>query len=486
MRQAARSETTYSGPIALGHYRMPAAYSKDRRSLLLAFGCCAACMAASAAPDLIVQDIWSSPDPLVLSQSYSLYARVLNQGDTTASAGILQSQRVDFSLDGNIIGSAYYDDVPPGGYVVISISTYAPSLGTHQFRATADADDRIAESNEANNARTETWNISATDLVVQCLSIVPNPPTNGQICTVLVCIQNKGATAASAFTVGIYRGGVFINEFPVPGLAPGMTFNILWQLGFPSAGTFQVCAKADNRNQIIETDEGNNQSCTIVNVMPGPILGISPGSLNFGYAPTEQTLNLWNSGGDVLGYSVDANRPWIGVFPGGGTCGAGETNLIIVSIDVSGLLIGTHTATVTVASTAGTSNITVTVNILDGDGDQVPDGWETQYFGSPANCNPFLDPDNDTQNNRQEWIGGSNPTNKLSAFAIASAELSPGSSNIVIHWPTLPGRLYDVLWSTNANGPFLPLGSNLPNTQTNYSDTTAPAGGFYRVDARTE
>jgi hypothetical protein len=195
---------------------------------------------------------------------------------------------------------------------------------------------------------------------------------------------------------------------------------------------------------------------------------------------------LWNSGGGVLGYSVDANRSWIEVFPGGGACAAGETNQITVSIDVSGLLIGTHTGAVTVAATTGTSNIAVTVNILDGDGDQIPDGWETQYFGSAANCNPFLDTDNDTQNNRQEWIGGSNPTNKLSVFAITGGQLSPDGSNIVIRWPTLPGRLYDVRWSANATGPFLPLGSNLPHTQTNYSDTATALNGYYRVNARIE
>ncbi len=47
-------------------------------------------------------------------------------------------------------------------------------------------------------------------------------------------------------------------------------------------------------------------------------------------------------------------------------------------------------------------------------------------------------------------------------FAITGAELSPGGSNIVIHWPTLPRQVYDVLWSTNATGPFLPPGSNSP------------------------
>src|SRR6266542_44561 len=98
----------------------------------------------------------------------------------------------------------------------------------------------------------------------------------------------------------------------------------------------------------------------------------------------------------------------------------------------------------------------------------------TIRFVSAANCNPFLDPDGGGQNNRQEWIGGSNRTSKLSAFAISVVELGPGGSNVVIRWSTLPGRLYDVCWSTSASGYFLPLGTDLPHTQTNYSDTTSP------------
>jgi hypothetical protein len=108
------------------------------------------------------------------------------------------------------------------------------------------------------------------------------------------------------------------------------------------------------------------------------------------------------------------------------------------------------------------------------------------HYPQPIVPNTTPVPDEDAQNNRQEWIGGSNPTNKLSAFAITSGQLSPGGSNIVIHWPTLPGRVYDMLWSASATGPFLPLGSNLPHTQTDYADTTAPPSGFYRVNVRLE
>ncbi|MCX6928159.1 MAG: hypothetical protein NT154_33860 [Verrucomicrobia bacterium] len=156
-------------------------------------------------------------------------------------------------------------------------------------------------------------------------------------------------------------------------------------------------AKADIQDQVPESNEGNNERTEQIIVMPGPVLRASPNALSFGYSPTQQTFSIWNSGGGLLNYSVDANRPWLGVSPGSGTCVAGETNQTIVTIDVSGLLIGTNTGLVTISSAVGTSNVPATVIITDDDHDLIPDGWEKQYFGSAANCNPLLDPDGDGQ-----------------------------------------------------------------------------------------
>ncbi len=401
----------------------------------------------STVPDLIIQDVWSTPDPLVLGQSYTFYARVVNQGDATASAGSLFSQRVDFYVDGSKIGQASYDDVSPGGNVVVSINATANAspFVTHQFRAEADADNRIDEgANEGNNTRTENWSVTAPDLVVVDIWTSPATPTNGQICTLYASIKNQGNAPAGTCSAGVYRDGSFVYQTFVPPLGTNQTTTISWNTTFAASGAFLIRVKADINDQVPESNEGNNERTEPIIVMPGPVLRVSPSALTFGYSPTEQTFSLWNGGGGVLGYSVDANRPWLGVFPGGGTCAPGETNVTSVSIDVSGLLIGTNTGTITVSSSVGTSSIAVTVIIADDDHDQIPDGWETQYFGSAANCNPFLDPDGDGQNNRQEWIGGSNPTNRLSAFSITGIELNPGGTNVTVHWPTLPGRAYDI------------------------------------------
>jgi len=46
----------------------------------------------------------------------------------------------------------------------------------------------------------------------------------------------------------------------------------------------------------------------------------------------------------------------------------------------------------------------------DSDSDGLPDSWETQYFGSPAACDPNADADSDGLTNREEYQRGTNPT----------------------------------------------------------------------------
>ena len=128
----------------------------------------------------------------------------------------------------------------------------------------------------------------------------------------------------------------------------------------------------------------------------------------------------------------------------------------------------------------------MTVTIADADGDSIPDGWETRHFGSSANCNPNIDWDSDGHSNRDEWIAGTDPTNRYSRFTFAAVGLNEGGGNIRIQWPSLPGRLYNVYWAQNITDEFLPLGENLPYTQNTYLDSIAPPSGFYGVDVRME
>jgi hypothetical protein len=332
---------------------------------------------ALAGPDLIVQDLWLEPSTLISGRSYTRHARLYNQGSSTASAGLLESQRVAFDLDGNEIGSANYDDVGRSNGETVSLAVVVATPGVHQFRATADAGERIEEDIESNNSLSKTFSF--------------HPPQ--------------------------------------------------------------------------------------------AVLQLSTVSLDFSYSSVQQALRVWNSGEGTLEFSIKPRESWITASPSSGSC-SNNQQTVQVSVDATGLLVGTNVGQLTISSSGGNSSVNVRVVTADEDHDEIPDGWETLYFGSPAGCNPYLDPDEDRQNNRQEWIGGSDPTNKLSSFVISKVVPNLSGKGVALHWTTLLGRSYDVYWSSNALGPFLPVATDLSNTDGTYTDASLGKSGFYLLNAK--
>jgi hypothetical protein len=80
----------------------------------------------------------------------------------------------------------------------------------------------------------------------------------------------------------------------------------------------------------------------------------------------------------------------------------------------------------------------------DANGDGMPDLWETQYFGSPGNADVASDHDGDGVPDWQEYVAGTNPTNKLDYFRVESVEMLLPPTGLTLSWPTAQGRQYTV------------------------------------------
>ena len=117
----------------------------------------------------------------------------------------------------------------------------------------------------------------------------------------------------------------------------------------------------------------------------------------------------------------------------------------------------------------------------DMDGDLLPNGWETDYFGNATNGLALFDSDNDGQDNLSEFISGTDPTNGNSYFSI-DCVINP--SGFVLTWDSVPGREYSV-WHGDAMGTnaFVGLTNGLPYPRNSYTDAVhgASSAGFYRV-----
>jgi subtilisin family serine protease len=123
--------------------------------------------------------------------------------------------------------------------------------------------------------------------------------------------------------------------------------------------------------------------------------------------------------------------------------------------------------------------------IVDTDNNGLPDWWVLEFFGQLAGTDPQADPDHDGAGNLAEFLAGTNPTNATSVLKL-SARRNPGTNNFILQWPSVAGRYYHVLRSTNlSGGPGTLIQSNLPATPPLNTVTDAPSSGvrsaFYRL-----
>lgn len=124
-----------------------------------------------------------------------------------------------------------------------------------------------------------------------------------------------------------------------------------------------------------------------------------------------------------------------------------------------------------------------------------PEWWLAQYGltndGVSFEQAAAGDTDQDGKAAWEEYVAGTDPTNRASVFGIHDVEVS--GTVIEIAWPSVSGRLYAVFYATNLPAEdFTLLGtaSNLPatpdmNTYTNTKDTNARVL-FYRIGVRKE
>ena len=112
-------------------------------------------------------------------------------------------------------------------------------------------------------------------------------------------------------------------------------------------------------------------------------------------------------------------------------------------------------------------------------------GWLQQH-GLPTDGSvDYADPDVDGMNNWQEWMAGTDPTNRLSVLTMLAP--SNSLSGVTVNWQSVSGKKYYLQRATNLILPpgLSSLQSNIVGQagMTSFTDTTATNAGpyFYRV-----
>lgn len=126
------------------------------------------------------------------------------------------------------------------------------------------------------------------------------------------------------------------------------------------------------------------------------------------------------------------------------------------------------------------------LNIVDTDGDGLPDWWETDNFGNLAQT-AAGDPDGDGFTSFQEFLTGTSPVtaNSHLAFSASARGSNAAANNFILTFPSVQDTIYQVEWSNNLST-WAPLGSAVTGTGspiqvTDSNALNSSAKRFYRL-----
>jgi len=154
----------------------------------------------------------------------------------------------------SLVASApYVFDPATGNTVTIPVTA---RLADVQLKITANTGSAGAQISEFGVFGTPSPN---PDLTVTGAAWTPGTPSETDNVTASATVRNVGQLAASATTnVGFYLGTTKVGTTQVGPLAIGASATVSASIGRHDAGSYQLTAKVDEANRIIEANESNN------------------------------------------------------------------------------------------------------------------------------------------------------------------------------------------------------------------------------------
>ena len=244
---------------------------------------------AAPAPDLVVEAPTVSNSSPAAGASFTLRARVRNQGSGRSSSTTLRYYRstdAAVSTSDTQVGTDYVSSLSASRTSSESISLSAPSsAGTYYYGACVES--VTGESNTGNNCSAAvTLTVGAApapDLVVDAPTVSNSRPAAGGSFTLRTTVRNQGSGRSSSTTLRYYRStdaavstsDTQVGTDYVSSLSASRTSSESISLSAPSsAGTYYYGACVESVTG--ESNTGNNCSAAVTVTVPGTVTQPTP------------------------------------------------------------------------------------------------------------------------------------------------------------------------------------------------------------------
>ncbi|WP_209636223.1 discoidin domain-containing protein [Kibdelosporangium banguiense] len=183
-------------------------------------------------------------------------------GPRTQTIQVLGREQSATGLTSLIPPTTYQFDPATGNSVTIPVAARVADV---QLRITANSG---AGGGQA--AEFQVIGVAAPnpDLTITSSSWTPASPVETDSITASAVVRNAGVAAAGATDLNFYLGTTKVGTAQVGALAVGASATVSANIGAQTAGSYQLIAKVDETNRVLEQNEANNTLTSSLTVNP--------------------------------------------------------------------------------------------------------------------------------------------------------------------------------------------------------------------------
>jgi subtilase family serine protease len=236
--------------------------------------------------DLLITNVSFSPSPPIGGSVTTATITIANMGH--ANAGPFEVKWVPGLFIPPL--AQQVNSLAEGATTTVSFDYTFPFSWSYDSVFTVDGTNMVWEMREDNNTYTMQVPVGAAtiDLTITSVTVSPASPTQGTPATFFATVKNNGNTPAGKFmvslnpdTFGLIGPGPTTLTKQVNGLGAGQQTTVSFPFTYTKHGDFRVLTTVDAFNNILETNEANNNFITYPTVQPAPIdLQVTSFSIN--------------------------------------------------------------------------------------------------------------------------------------------------------------------------------------------------------------